>query len=130
MSSNRTGILLSILKGLLIAVGTTLAGMLLIALLTVMTRISDSLLVTLNQLLKILAILLGVSAAVGRGGSRGFVTGAVVALIYMMLGYTLYVALGGTHSTALMLGEMLMGAAVGAFAGAILANMHPKKRRR
>lgn len=130
MSSTRTGILLSILKGTLAAIGVTLIGMLLIALLTVFTRISDSLLTVLNQLLKVLAILVGVSAAVGRGGSRGFVTGAVVSLLYMILGYALYVILGGEHSVTLMLGEMLMGTAVGAFAGAILANMRPRKRRR
>lgn len=129
MSSNRMGILLSILKGLLIAAAVTLTGMLLIALLTVFTRISDRLLTTLNQLLKIISILIGVRAAVGRGGSRGFITGAVVALLYMILGYVLYVSLGGVHSVTLMLGEMLMGSAVGAFTGAILANMRPKKRR-
>lgn len=129
MSSNRMSILLSILQGLLIAAAVTLTGMLLIALLTVFTRISDRLLTTLNQLLKIISILIGVRGAVGRGGSRGFITGAVVALLYMILGYALYVSLGGVRSVTLMLGEMLMGSAVGAFTGAILANMRPKKRR-
>ena len=130
MSSNRTGILLSILKGLLVSIAVTLTGMLLIALLTVFTRISDETLLLLNQVLKIAAILLGVIATVGRGGSRGFVTGAVPAALYMILGYGMFALLGGTHSTSAMLGEMLMGAAIGAFAGAILANMHPRKRRR
>ena len=130
MSSNRMGILFSILKGLLIAIAATIIGMLLIALLTVFTRISDGMLVTLNQLLKVTAILLGVAASVGRGGSRGFFTGATAALIYMILGYAMYIALGGRHSVPIMLGEMLMGSAVGAFAGEILANMRPRRRSR
>ena len=130
MSSSRTEILVSILRGLLIAAAVTLAGMLLTALAALFLRISDSLLVLLNQLLKVISILLGTFAAVGRGGRRGFITGCAVALIYMILGYALYVVLGGgIYSTPAMLGEMLMGSAVGAFAGAILANMRPKKRK-
>lgn len=130
MSSKRIPILLSILKGLLLSIIVTLVGMLLIALLTVFMRISDNLLTTLNQLLKLLAILMGVCASVGRGGSRGFVTGAVVALLYVALGYVFYAALGGSsHSASLMLGEILMGTTVGAVCGAVLANMNPRKRR-
>ena len=129
MSSGRIGILFSIFKGVLLAVGITLIGMLLIALLTVFARISDSLLLSLNQILKAAAILIGVCAAVGRGGSRGFVTGTVVALIYMLLGYLLYASLNEKNSFSLMLGELLLGAAIGAAAGAVLANMPPRKRR-
>lgn len=129
MSSSRTGTIFSILKGILIAAGVTLLGMLLIAALTLFAHISDNLLLLLNQLLKAVSIILGTFAAVGRGGSRGFVTGAVTALIYMILGYAFYIALGsGVYSFSTMLGEMLLGAAVGAVTGAILANMRPRKR--
>lgn len=129
MSSNRISVLLSILKGVLAAAAATLAGMLLIALLTVFTRISDGMLTALNQLLKCISILIGTGIAVGRGGSRGFVTGAATAMLYMLAGYVLYVCLGGLYDTVSMLGELLMGAAIGAVAGAVLANMRPKRRR-
>ena len=36
---------------------------------------------------------------------------------------------GGAYSTASMLGEMLIGATAGGLAGAILANLRPKRRR-
>lgn len=130
MSSKRAGILFSVLKGVIAASCLTLIGMLILALLTVFFRISDQLLLIINQFLKAVSILAGVCAAVGRGGSRGFVTGAVVALLYMLLGYLLYCGLGGEHSVSLMLGEMLMGVAIGAFTGAVLANMSPRKHRR
>ena len=130
VASERMNILIQILKGLIISIAVTLTGMLLIALLTVFTRLSDSMLTALNQILKIISIMAGTAAAVGRGGRRGFVTGATTALLYMILGYAVYILLGGIHSVSLMLGEMLMGAAVGAFTGAVLANMNPKKRRR
>ena len=129
MSANRRSILLSILRGLLLAVAFTLLGMLLIAALAVFARISDGLLTALNQVLKIVAIVLGVCASVGRGGSRGFVTGAVLALLYTILGYALYVGLGGgAFSTVQMLGEILLGATIGGICGAILANLSPRRR--
>lgn len=131
MSANRVSVFLSILKGLLVAIVFTLLGMLLFAALTVFTTVPDNLLTVLNQLLKIAAIALGVRAAVGRGGTRGFVTGAALALIYMILGYAMYVLLGGgVHSITTMLGEMLLGAAIGGVCGTILANMKPKRTRR
>ena len=131
MSVNRRSILFSILKGLLTAVGLTLVGMLVIAALAVFVRIPDHILTLINQLLKMASILLSVWVSVGRGGSRGFVTGAVIALLYMISGYGFYVLLGGgVFSFAGMLGEILLGAAVGSVFGAILANMKPASKRR
>ena len=131
MSTNRIDSMISVLRGFLIAVVTTLIGMFAIAALTVFVRISDGTVSVLNQLIKILAIVLGTWTAVGRGGSHGFVTGVVLALIYMIAGYSLYVALsGGAWSASDMLGEMLLGAAVGGVCGAILANLSPRSRRR
>ena len=130
MSINRANVVLSILKGLLLAIALTLLGMLVLAALVVFARISDGLLTALNQVLKLAAIALGVRVAVGRGGTRGYFTGAALALIYTILGYAMYVGLGGgAYSTASMLGEMLIGATAGGLVGAILANLRPKRRR-
>ena len=131
MSANRIDAIISVLRGFLLAAATTLIGMLIIASLTVFIRISDGTVSLLNQLIKILAIVLGTWSAVGRGGSHGFVTGVVIALFYMITGYSLYVALGGgVWSAAGMLGEMLFGSAVGGVCGAVFANLPPKSRRR
>ena len=60
----------------------------------------------------------------------GLVSGAVLGLGYMALGYTMYVALGGgSFAAGNMLGEMLLGSAVGAVTGAVRANMHPRRSR-
>lgn len=131
MSANRIDTIISVLRGFLFAAAITLAGMLAIAALTVFVRISDNTVSLLNQLIKILSIVLGTWSAVGRGGRRGFVTGVVLALAYMIAGYALYVALGGgAWSVSGMLGEMLLGAAVGGVCGAILANLSPRVRHR
>lgn len=130
MAVNRKNILAGMLKGLFVAIALTSLGMLIIAALTVFIRISDGLLTALNQILKIASIALGVWAAVGRGGSRGFVTGAALGLIYMVAGYAFFAALGGPYSTTDMLGEMLLGSAIGGVCGAVLANLSPRRSRK
>ena len=129
MGKTRTQAALALLKGLLVAVATTLVMMAVVAALAVWLRMSDGLLTALNQVMKLTSILLGTLAAVGRGGHRGFVTGMTLALLYMALGYAGYVLLGGSAwSAAGMLGELLIGAALGAMIGAVISNL-PERRR-
>lgn len=129
MSASRTNVFTGILKGTLAAALITLVAMLLIAAFALFFKISDAALLAVNQLVKILSIILGVRIAVGRGGRRGFFTGTVVALLYMISGYVLYVSLGGAYDVRTMLGEMLLGAAVGSVAGAVCANMKTSSHR-
>ena len=129
MAKNRLEVSLSMAKGLLCAVALTLVGMVAIAALAVYARATDGVIRGLNQLLKCLAILLGVRVSVGRGGERGFFTGMALATIYMALGYAMAVGLGGSaFAVPGMLGEILIGAAIGAVAGAVLSNLPAKRR--
>ena len=129
MNKTRLQTLLSLSKGLLAAVALTLAGMTGIAALAVYLHASDAAIRALNQLLKCLAILLGSTVAIGRGGHRGFFTGMALAIVYMALGYALAVALGGNAFAAPgMLGEMLIGAALGGVIGAVLSNLPARRR--
>ena len=131
MAKTRAQVLLSIMKGLLCAVALTLVLMVGVAALALGVRMSDGALVALNQVMKLLSILLGVTVAVGRGGRRGFLTGMTVAMLYMTVGYVCYVALGGNAFVVTqMLGEILIGAALGALAGAVLSNLPEKRGRR
>ena len=130
MPKTRKRTLLSLLKGLLIAVALTLVCMLAMAAALVYLQMGDRLLTVLNQLVKLLAIALGTCAAVPRGGSRGFLTGVEIVLLYMALGYGMYVLLGGgSFAVGNMLGEMLLGSAVGAVTGAVRANLSPRRSR-
>jgi len=128
MTKSRMSILSFIAKGLLSAITFTLPFMLLFALMAAFLRISDELLTVLNQFLKAAAIVTGARIAVGRGGERGFLTGMLIGMLYMILGYMLYIFLGGNAFTVSgMLGEILIGAAVGSVSGAVFANLSPKK---
>ena len=129
MSRNRRSIVKSLLLGFLFSVAVTLAAMLAIAAALVYLRFSDRTLTALNQLLKLVAVVLGVCVAVPRGGDRGLVTGVVIALFYCVAGYAMYLALGGgSFAVGNMLGEMLLGSAAGAVTGAVRANLSPRRR--
>ena len=130
MPRTRKSAALALLKVLLIAVALTLACMLLMAAALVALQMSDRLLTVLNQIVKLLAIAVGTCVAVPRGGSRGLLTGVEIALVYMALGYAMYVLLGGgSFAVGNMLGEMLLGSAVGAVTGAVRANLSPRRSR-
>ena len=131
MGRTRVQALMSVMKGLLCAVALTLLLMVGVAALALKLRVSDGMLTALNQVMKLLSILLGVTVAVGPGGRRGFLTGMTVAMLYMTAGYICYVALGGNaFVVGQMLGEILIGAALGAVAGAVLSNLPSGRRRR
>lgn len=118
------------LKGLLFAIIITLAGMLLIAALVAWLGLPDKNIRLLNQIVKILAIILGTCAAVRRGGEMGLATGSFLALAYMALGYSMYTTMGGgSFEFDSMLGEMLIGAAAGAITGTVRANLSSKGRK-
>lgn len=127
----RRSALLALTKGLLAAVGLTVVLMTGIAALAMFARASDGVLMALNQVMKLAAILLGATVAIGPGGERGFFTGMALAMLYMALGYGVCVALGGSaFAPVQMLGEILIGAAVGAIAGAVLSNLPARGRMR
>ena len=131
MARNRRNVLKSLALGLFTAVLVTLIAMLLLAAALVYLRFSDRLLTVLNQLIKLASIVLGVCAAVPRGGERGLATGVLLSLLYTGLGYAFYLALGGgSFAVGNMLGEMMLGAAAGAVTGAVRANLHPRARAR
>jgi putative membrane protein (TIGR04086 family) len=126
---DRRATVFALLKGLGVAVLTTLIGMAVLAAVVVLSGISDSTVLAINQALKAISIALGAAAAVGFGGRRGFVLGAVVGALYMILGYALYCAIDGRMAPAgLLVTEFLMGALVGALAGALVANISPPRR--
>ena len=126
----RWDVALALGKGLGAAVLITLVGMALLAAAVVWMPISDGALLALNQVLKIASIFCGAMVAVGLGGRRGFAVGAVVGVLYMVLGYGLYCLLDRAMApTALLVGEFGLGAAIGALSGAVAANLKPRRRR-
>ena len=131
MSAARGNTIKKLLLGLFAAVLITMLFMLAIAALMIAAPMSDKLITTLNQLIKVIAIATGTVAAVPRGGEKGLVSGVLIALFYTISGYVCYLSLGGgCYSFVSMMGEMLIGAAAGAVTGAVRANLNPRRKSR
>ena len=122
---------LGALRGLAVAVGITALGMLALGLMAGYTAVTDDTIRLMNQCLKLASVLLGTLAAVGMGGERGLVKGMAVGALYMLLGLgILGLASGMNADWSTLVGEVLIGAAVGGAAGALLANLPARRSRR
>lgn len=110
-----------LLRGLLTAIGVTLACILVFALLMQWLRPDDTAIRVVNQLIKLAAIFAGVYAMVGRSGEKGLMQGAALGLAYMALGVGLYALLSGQQLPwTAYLSDIAMGVAGGGIAGAIV----------
>ena len=115
------------LLGFLAALSTTVLGVVLFALLLRAWQADAQTITVINQVLKLVAILAGVWVAVGRGGEKGALRGALIGLAYMGLGVALYGLLSGQQlSLAGYAADVGMGIAAGGLCGMILSNLPAK----
>ena len=120
----RQGTALRLLKGLFAAIGVTVAGVAVFALLMQWLRPAEGLVRSINQVLKLLSIGAGVWVAVGRGCEGGLLRGALVGLLYMAIGVGMYALLSGQGApVSAYLADLGMGVAGGGIVGMILSNM-------
>ena len=118
---------LRLLKGLLTAVGVTIAGVAVFALLMQWLRPAESVVRIINQVLKLASIGAGVYVAVGRGCEGGLLRGALVGLVYMVIGVGMYALLSGQSApVSAYLADLGMGVAGGGIVGMILSNFFAK----
>ena len=112
-------LLTKLIRGVL---GVTLACILLFAFMMQWLKPSDGVIRVVNQLIKLAAIFVGVRLAVGKGGERGLLTGALVGFLYMLLGVVLYALLSGQQlPMTSYLSDIAMGVAGGGIAGALFS---------
>ena len=115
---------LRLLKGLLTAVGVTIAGVAVFALLMQWLRPAESVVRIINQVLKLASLGAGVYVAVGRGCEGGLLRGALVGLVYMVIGVGMYALLSGQSApVSAYLADLGMGVAGGGIVGMILSNL-------
>lgn len=115
---------LRLLKGLLTAVGVTIAGVAVFALLMQWLRPAEGVVRIINQVLKLASIGAGVYVAVGKGCEGGLLRGALVGLVYMVIGVGMYALLSGQSApVSAYLADLGMGVAGGGIVGMILSNL-------
>lgn len=114
----------AVARGVLLAALFT-AAVIVFALVLSFARLSDGVIRAVNQVIKLVAIYLGVRAAVGTGTGRPLLRGMLVGLIYMAVGVMLYAVLTAQHLSAYAYAaDILMGVA----AGGLIAMLRARKR--
>ena len=113
--------LLSVVKGVLVAASVTVLGVAVFALILNWWNASDRAITAINQVVKFVSILAGVTTAMGIGEGVSPLRGAAVGLLYMALGIVVYCLLMG-QSVQLTgyLADLGMGLASGGLFGMIL----------
>lgn len=116
-----TGALGAIFKGVLIAACITVLAIALFALLLNWWDASDQAITAINQVIKFVSILAGVTTAMQGGASGGAMRGALVGVLYMLLGIVCYsLLMGQTPDLTAYLADLGMGLAAGGLFGMIL----------
>ena len=117
------GALSAVLRGVLVAAAVTVLGVVLFALLLNWWDVSDRAITAINQVVKFVSILAGVTSALRAGEKGSAMRGACVGVLYMALGIACYCLLMGENpSLTSYLADLGMGVASGGLFGMILTS--------
>ena len=116
----------SVIKSTLLALIISLLGILLFAIVVKFTAPTETLIKTVNQFIKILAVFIGCFVSVK--GSSGLVKGAVSGALSTLLIYAIFALMSGSRIfSAEMLIDLLITAVVGGISGIAAVNAKGKE---
>ena len=111
----------AVVRGVLVAAAITIIGVAIFALLLNWWNASDRTVTAVNQVVKFVSILAGVTTAMRAGESGGALRGACVGVLYMALGIACYaLMMGQSPQWTAYLADLGMGVAAGGLFGMIL----------
>ena len=127
LSLEKSNGIMTILKGALNALIVSLLSILLFAFIIKLTSLSDGLIKPINQVIKVLSILIGCFFAFKKDGEKTLFKGAVIGFVYTLLAYVLFSALNGKFEFSMSLVyDILFSMAIGVIC-AIICNIFRKK---
>ena len=114
--------LFRVIKGVGLALGFALIGVVIFAGVLRSTEISDRAIYPVNQTLKIVAIALGSLVCVR--GEKGYLQGGGIGLLFTALSYLTFSALGGDFSLSwVAIVEVALATLTGGLSGAVAVNL-------
>lgn len=120
-AQNGKNAMFAVLRGVLVAAAITVIGVAVFALILNWWNASDRAITAINQVVKFVSILAGVTTAMRAGESGGAMRGACVGLLYMALGIVCYaLMMGQSPRLTAYLADLGMGLAAGGLFGMIL----------
>ena len=113
-----------IAKAVLVAVVSTVAGILALSIVCKFVDMSDTTIKICNQIIKIVSVLFGTMVVLKADNARGWLKGMLVGLIYTIVVYTLFSAIIASFSFNLsFVFDALFAALAGAICGVLLVNL-------
>lgn len=117
----------TVLKGSLIALSFSLIAILIFAFLLRIMTISDSAIKPINQVIKILSILVGVLVGLKKNRDMGLLRGLVIGCFYTIFAFVSFSILDGNFSFSIsLINDLLFGSIAGAVCGVIAVNLRRK----
>ena len=118
---------LNILKGSLMALSFCLIGILIFAFMLRMFTISDNIIKPVNQVIKILSILLGTFFGLKKEKSMGLISGMLIGILFTVISYICFSLLDGNFSFGIsVLNDCLFSSIVGGICGIAIVNIRKK----
>lgn len=116
---------MALLKGCITAMIFTIAAILIFAIILKMTALSDKVIPYINQVIKIVGILMAAYVTVNSG--KKIWLGAAGGAAYVLLTFFLFSLVnGGMGSVLILLSDLVMGAVIGGIAALILSKKWKK----
>ena len=118
--------LTSVIKAIALSLICSLVGILLFALVVKIVALSDGIIKTVNQFIKVMAVFIGCFFSVK--GKLGLVKGGVSGALCTLLLYAVFALMSGSSVFSVqMLADMAFTAVVGGISGVIAVNMKGKE---
>ena len=121
--------ILGVLKGVLVAVCISIVGVLLFAVVYKFVAMNGTTIKIVNQVIKVLSVLLGVNVALKGNKTKGAIKGILIGAIYSIVAYAIFGLLSSTFTFNLsILYDAIFAGLVGLIAGVFLVNLKKKPK--
>lgn len=119
--------LLSLLKGVFMALAVSIAGILIFAVVLKFVNVSDLVIKIVNQGIKILSVFFGIKVFTKNNSERGILKGICLGVLYTVFSYLIFSILSSNFSFGLsFLFDALFACVFGTIFGVILVNTKNK----
>lgn len=124
IDTNKYNPILMVIKGVFWAVSVSLLGVLLFAVVIKYTSITESAIQPINQVIKIISILLGCLVVGKKISSKGWLWGLIIGVAYTIVAFIVFSILDGSFNiTGNLFNDILFGGILGLIAGVICISL-------
>ena len=97
-NDEKRSLLISIFNGTIVALSVTLVLILGFALIIRFFNVNESLIFPVNQIIKVISLLIGCFTFLKKNSKKGFIKGLLIGLLYYVLSYIIFSILQGSFS--------------------------------